>query len=403
VIEFLFLGIGFAFAAAAQPGPFQAFLLHSVTTRGWKRTLPAALAPLVSDGPIAVLTLFVLNRLPETMSGFLQAAGGALLLYLAWTTYREWRRPSATGQNESGHVPSTLLQAAAVNILNPNPYLGWSLVLGPAALRAWHAGPANAIALIASFYVTMIVSQGSIIILLGTTGFLGPRGRRLLVHVSAGLLASLGVYQLVAGLLRTTAGRTLQQLERATMLDFVSNHALTIVLGVSLFLVAWAYLSVAWGAPWVPSSFATIRRMLEMAGVKPGEVVIDLGAGDGRIVVIAARSYGASAIGVEIDPLRCLVANAAITLLGLRQHAHVHLGDMFTFDTSVGDVVVLYLLQGTNQRIKDKLIRELRPGARVVSHTFSMTGWVPVALDDRRGIFVYEIGRIGEDVRTEFV
>jgi tRNA G37 N-methylase Trm5 len=187
------------------------------------------------------------------------------------------------------------------------------------------------------------------------------------------------------------------------MFDFFLRHYLALVIGFSIFLAAWAYLSVPWGAPWVPTPITTARKMLQMAGVKPGEVVVDLGAGDGRLVVIAAREFGATGIGVEIDPLRCLLANAVIALFGVRERARVHHGNMYSFDVSEADVVVLYLLQGTNQRIKNRLSEELRPGVRVVSHTFSVSGWVPFALDDRRGIFAYEVGKTGGDIRTRFM
>ncbi len=199
--ESLIIGGGFAFAAAIQPGPLQAFLLSSVAQKGWRRTLPACLAPLVSDGPIALLVLFVLSRVPQSMSTILQAAGGVLLLYYAWGSYRHWRQLSALGESAGGRAPSTLLQAAAVNILNPNPYLGWSLVLGPAAVKAWQERPINAVALVVAFYATMIVALAGTIALMGTTRFLGPRGRRGVILVSATTLALLGAYLLAASLI----------------------------------------------------------------------------------------------------------------------------------------------------------------------------------------------------------
>jgi threonine/homoserine/homoserine lactone efflux protein len=88
-----------------------------------------------------------------------------------------------------------------VNILNPNPYLAWSLVLGPTLLDAWHESPGQGIAFILAFYGTMVTVLAGTIVLLGTTRFLGPRGRRTLVLVSAVTLAVLGVYQLVSSLL----------------------------------------------------------------------------------------------------------------------------------------------------------------------------------------------------------
>jgi SAM-dependent methyltransferase len=169
-----------------------------------------------------------------------------------------------------------------------------------------------------------------------------------------------------------------------------------------LFVGASSILSTLWGAPWAPTSIKTIKRMLEMADVQEGESVVDLGAGDGRIVVVAARDFKANALGVEIDPLRCMVANTVIRLLGLRQRAWVQCGDIFKFDLSGTNVVTLYLLQGTNQRLKAKLARHLSPGSRVVSRTFSFTGWTPVAIDERHGLFLYEIGNTGPSVHTRF-
>ncbi len=188
------------------------------------------------------------------------------------------------------------------------------------------------------------------------------------------------------------------------LLDFLLSHWVIIAQSVfiaSLILILWVYLPVFWGAPWVPGPLRVINRMLELAEVKPGQKVIDLGAGDGRIVILAARKYKAEAIGVEIDPFRWGMANLWILLLGLRGKAKVHLGDMRRFPTTGADVVTLYLLQGTNQTLKDRLAKSLRPGARVVSHTFSMSGWTPIVLDERYGIFVYEIGNTGEDARTK--
>lgn len=176
-----------------------------------------------------------------------------------------------------------------------------------------------------------------------------------------------------------------------------------IVLGIAVFVLVSAYLSTFWGAPWAPTSLRTVDRMLRLADVKPGQVVVDLGAGDGRIVILAARRFRALAIGVEIDPLRCAMANVLTRLFGVRHRAWIVHANMFEFDLAKADVVTLYLLQGTNQRLKPYLTEQLRPGTRVVSHCFSFSGWTPVAIDERRQIFVYEIGNTGSQVRTEFV
>jgi threonine/homoserine/homoserine lactone efflux protein len=205
MFELILIGIGMAAAAAIQPGPLQAFLLSSVAQRGWKRTLPASFAPVISDGPIAILALFVLNRVPGVLSKILQGAGAVFLIYLGWKSFRQWKQQAADDPETGDSAPRTLFQAAMVNILNPNPYLAWSLVLGPAFLAAWHESPANAIAFVAAFYATMVTVMAGTILLLGTTRLFGPRGRRVLVLVSAVILTVLGLYQLVVCLFRTMA------------------------------------------------------------------------------------------------------------------------------------------------------------------------------------------------------
>ncbi len=195
MIESIFIGCGFAFAAAVQPGPLQAFLFSSVMHKGWKRTLPASFAPLLSDGPIAVLMIFLLNHVPSTMRIVLQAAGGILLLYFGYAGYKQWKR-HAPAENSSGASPQTLLQAFTVNILNPNVYIGWSLVMGPAVISAWHNSFAHAAVLVFSFYCTMVAALACTIILFGTSRFLSGNRKRMLMLVSAILLAAIGVYQL---------------------------------------------------------------------------------------------------------------------------------------------------------------------------------------------------------------
>ena len=197
MIENLLVGGGFAFAAAVQPGPLQAFLVSRVAATGWKRTLPACLAPLISDVPIAVLVLLVVGQFSANVQHLLRASGGGLLLYLAYVAFRQWRHPGATDTHRS--APRTLLDAVLVNVLNPNPYLGWALVLGPLALAAWHEHPSHAVALLGAFYGTMVAMLALFILLVGTVRFLGSRGQRALVAVSTLALAGLGLYLLVTG------------------------------------------------------------------------------------------------------------------------------------------------------------------------------------------------------------
>ena len=195
--EYLLVGSSFAFAAAVQPGPLQAFLISRVASTGWKRTLPASVAPLISDIPIALLVLLVLGQLPVSFQHVLRAGGGVLLLYFAYVALRQFQRPESTDLQRS--APRTLLDAVLVNLVNPNPYISWSLVFGPLVLDAWREQPVYAVGLVSAFYGTFIVMLALFIYLVGTVRFLGSKGQRGLIAVSAVVLAGLGLYFLFTG------------------------------------------------------------------------------------------------------------------------------------------------------------------------------------------------------------
>jgi SAM-dependent methyltransferase len=157
------------------------------------------------------------------------------------------------------------------------------------------------------------------------------------------------------------------------------------------------FISILWtnrtGAPWVPTPMSKVRKMLEMAEVGPGNLVYDLGCGDGRIIVTAARRYGAQAVGIEIDPLRYLWCQMLITVLGLRERVRVVYGSFFRQDLSDADVVTCYLLQSTNEELEGKLKQELDPGTRVVSNSFTFPRLHLLRRDGEAGIHLYNVGR----------
>ena len=129
---------------------------------------------------------------------------------------------------------------------------------------------------------------------------------------------------------------------------------------------------------YVPTPQAVVDAMLQLAEVKSTDVVYDLGSGDGRIVITAARQYGARGVGVEIDPelVKKAVANAEAA--GVSDRVRFVTQNLFNADISEATVVTLYLLQSINERLRPKLVRELKPGARVVSHVFNMgPEWPP--------------------------
>jgi len=145
------------------------------------------------------------------------------------------------------------------------------------------------------------------------------------------------------------------------------------------------------GAPWVPTSRKLVAKALTMAELKSGELVYDLGSGDGRIVIAATKDFGARAIGIEIDPFRVLYSRMKISQLHLQDRAKIVKGNFFNINFGDADVVVLYLLQQTNNRLQGKLEKELtKPNCRVVSVVWKFEGWDVIRADEEEMIYVYK-------------
>lgn len=129
--------------------------------------------------------------------------------------------------------------------------------------------------------------------------------------------------------------------------------------------------------PYVPSPNAVVDGMLKLANVKATDVVYDLGCGDGRIVISAAKTYGARGVGVDINPERIQEATANAKSAAVENKVKFVENDLFKADIAEATVVTLYLLPTVNERLKPKLLKELKPGTRIVSHSFDMGDWKP--------------------------
>jgi SAM-dependent methyltransferase len=130
-------------------------------------------------------------------------------------------------------------------------------------------------------------------------------------------------------------------------------------------------------APYVPTPHDVVERMLELAQVNSKDFVVDLGCGDGRIPITAAKKYGARGLGVDIDPQRIEESEASARRHGVAHLVTFKLQDAMTVDVSKATVVTLYLLSSSNRALRPLLTRQLKPGARIVSHAFSMGDWEP--------------------------
>jgi SAM-dependent methyltransferase len=152
-------------------------------------------------------------------------------------------------------------------------------------------------------------------------------------------------------------------------------------------------------APFVPTPQEVVDRMLELAQVSQGDLLYDLGSGDGRIVITAARRYGAQAVGFEIDPALVTHSQRNIKEAGVEALAEIRDQDVRTVDLSPASVVTMYLYPGANLRLRAAIMRQLKPGSRVVSHDFSMGDWKPDRVERMtdsaglvRTIYLWRIG-----------
>ena len=198
MLTYLLQGISLGLSAAASPGPFQAFLIGRTLKNGWRSTLPAAFAPLISDGPIIFLMTLLLTRLPAFALRTIEIVGGAYVLYLAWRSFLTWKNfTPAAAPTETGQ---TLWQAVVANLLSPGPYIFWSMLAGPVLVNGWRESPANGISFLLGFYGTRICSLLLLVGLFSAARKLGGRINRALIGISSLALLGFGLYQIIQGL-----------------------------------------------------------------------------------------------------------------------------------------------------------------------------------------------------------
>jgi SAM-dependent methyltransferase len=152
-------------------------------------------------------------------------------------------------------------------------------------------------------------------------------------------------------------------------------------------------------APYMATPQEVVDRMLQMADVTKTDVVYDLGSGDGRLVITAAKRYGARGVGIDIDPALITQSRANARKEGVESLVEFRQQDALTVDLSPASVVTLYLLSGANLKLRPRLQKELKPGSRIVSHQFGMGDWVPTrteTITDQRGtsrlLYLWVIG-----------
>ena len=198
---FLSQGIVFGLYAAFLPGPMQAFLLSQVMRSGWKRTLPLALIPLGSDGPIMISLFFLLSQLALWFTHVLRIVGGFFILYLAWDAYNTSKKQQDPALNIAApnNPRRTFLKGVTMNLLNPNVYIFWATIGVPNSLAGWQISPLRGISFALGFYGTMIPATMAWIAMFGTGGHLKPRIRMIIGWAIVVLLVIVGISMIVNG------------------------------------------------------------------------------------------------------------------------------------------------------------------------------------------------------------
>ena len=135
-------------------------------------------------------------------------------------------------------------------------------------------------------------------------------------------------------------------------------------------------------APFVPSPNIVVEYMLKLSGLKAGEVLFDMGSGDGRIVIMAAKTFGARGVGIELREDLAKKALANIHENGVEDRVTIVNGDMFNVNLTSADVVYLYLTTSANEKIRPKLDTDLKKGSRIVSHDYEIIGWRPEKVEN---------------------
>ncbi len=155
--------------------------------------------------------------------------------------------------------------------------------------------------------------------------------------------------------------------------------------------VLYVFVPALYGVPSVSTRAERVRKALRLAGLQPGETLFDLGSGNGRVLVIAAREFGARAVGIEVGPVQCLVSWLNARGNGVGSRVRVKRADFYRVDLREADVVFVYLTSAQTPRLQARLEEQLRAGARVVAVSADFPDWQPSAFDSEDLIFVYRM------------
>ena len=166
-----------------------------------------------------------------------------------------------------------------------------------------------------------------------------------------------------------------------------------------LVLAGMVILPVFFGAPWHPLLPGTIKRILRFADIRPGETICDLGCGEGRVLITSAKEFSTRAIGVEIDPLKVVMARLLARINGVDNRVRIIRGNLFDFDPGSADVLYLYLTHQAVDRLFPEILKKLKPSVRIVSYRFCLRGMTPEKVSEDKILFLYQLDK-GTKINT---
>ena len=202
VFSLLAQGASLGFAASVSPGPFLTYVISQTLARGWRQTFSLMFSPLLSDIPISLTTILVLNQLPAEALRVIQAVGGLFVLWLAWGMLRAVRSGKALIEETADPTPARgmLLRGVLASFLSPGAWIFWSTVTGPIVVNAWRESPAAALAFLFGFYAVFVTGLGVWIAISHQARRLDQRIIRFLMSVSVAIMVAFGALLLKAGL-----------------------------------------------------------------------------------------------------------------------------------------------------------------------------------------------------------
>ncbi len=165
----------------------------------------------------------------------------------------------------------------------------------------------------------------------------------------------------------------------------------TLLLVLTILLAVVVILPVFFGAPWHPTSIKQTKAMLEFCEAKPGEKLYDLGSGDGRILMVAAKHYGLKGVGLEIDPIKVGISRLLLRWMGLKGQVQIFRKNVFHFDYSDADILFIYLSHQALDRLFPAILDQLKPETRIICFRFCPRGMTPTKVNADKTIFLYQL------------